>query len=49
MGYEEFDCTILSNAGGAGTGEGGRSGLSESGGLGGGVDGENLDVILRSL
>ena len=41
--------TILSNAGGAGTGEGGRSGLFESGGGGGGVEGKSLDVIPKSL
>ena len=42
--------TVLSNAGGAGTGEGGRSGLSESGeGEGGGSGGKSLDVILRRL
>lgn len=41
---------ILSNAGGAGTGEGGRSGLLELGGGGfQSFDGKNSDMIPRSL
>ena len=41
---------ILSNAGGAGTGKGGRSGLLELGGGGfQSFDGKNSDMIPRSL